>query len=336
MGPARRPARTLRRWGRRNPVQSTGYAFLATIAAVMVWMAVVLALHAGLFGFSVGSSPSGRELTAFATFIGGGLATAATLFGALLTSDHNARERRRLAVTSLLEAIPAGTPQRLAGTLSTTILIGQPRIGLRILEPAWEAGEVDNGTATWIIDEILGDGALKRPYHMDGESADDTTLIEAAALLVLHAQDLTNAARRGEYAFPGHFMDSWDVSRDVPVLAKEFVLQAMAEVLLSQDREWWCEDDGMQDFPLQTWLDCALRPDEDESVRSAAAALFSALRSCFPQARQKHYDDAHPRAKRIARDFREYEAKADGECFELAKRIAGGWGRRPADAAAAA
>ncbi|PWI17511.1 hypothetical protein DI272_27625 [Streptomyces sp. Act143] len=336
MGRLRRVTGALRIWARRNPVQSAGYLFLAAIAAVMLWMAVVLALHAGLFGFSVGSSPEGEELTVFATFIGGGLATAATLFGTLLTAEHNARERQRLDVTSLLEAIPPGTPQRLSGTLSATILIGQPRVAIRILEPAWDAGDVDNGTATWIIDEILADGALKHPYHMEAQFADDTTLVEAASLLLLHAKSLTNPTNRGEYAFPGHFMDGWDVSRGVPVLAKMFVLQATAEVLLSQDRDWWCEGDQMQDFPLHVWRDCALKSGEDEEVRSSAAALFSALRSCFSETEQRRYESRHPDAALIERDFRAYEGKADGECFELAKEIAEKWSNNRVETAAAA
>ncbi|WP_458244898.1 hypothetical protein [Streptomyces sp. MAI_2237] len=336
MSAGRRASRGLLNWARSNPAQSVGYAFLSVIALVMAVMAVMLALHSGLLGFTVGSPPGDRELAVFATFIGGGLATAVTLFGALLTTEHNARERRRLDFETIvkgLEALPAGKPERVAGILSTTVLIGQPRVAIRILEPAWEAGEVDDGTATWIIDEILADGALQHPYHLDGEFADETTMVEATSLLLEHAasRGLTNPRVEGEYAFPGRLMDKWNVGGDVPVAAKEYVLQAMGEVLLSQDKAWWCGDaEEMQQFPIEPWLDCALATDEDESVRESAAVLFSALHSCFPEEEQRRFDGRHAGAEAVLRRVpAENGVKANGECLELAGRIATDWGGAP-------
>jgi hypothetical protein len=51
----------------------------------------------------------------FLTFIGGGLATATTVFAALLTREHNAPERRRLRLETViksLESLPAETWNR--------------------------------------------------------------------------------------------------------------------------------------------------------------------------------------------------------------------------------
>jgi hypothetical protein len=328
----RRGSRWILNWMRGNRAHLIAFVTLTAVSFVpLLWMALVLALHTGLFGFSVGRSPTGLELRAFATFIGGGLATAAMIFGALLTAEHNTRERRRLdfdTVLKSLEAIPAGTPQRLAGVLSATVLIGQPRIALRILGPAWQAGEVDAGTATWIIDEIIADGSFKHPYHLDGEIADNTTLIEAASLLLQYSGQLTNPGNKGEYSFPGHFMDTWDAGKGMPQVAKLYVLQAMAEVLLSQRKGWWCYDGVPCDFPMEPWVDCVRKEQGDPIVGSSAAALLVGLCEGLPAQERQRYVDSHDLAPDILRkDLEAFKDVADTECYELAQQIAGKWHR---------
>ncbi|WP_020658986.1 hypothetical protein [Amycolatopsis benzoatilytica] len=325
---AGRPVRRLTGWVRRNPVQSLAFIVLTAITFGMMWMAVALALRTGLFGFSAGSPPTSQDLPTFATFIGGGLATAATMFGALLTAEHNARERKRLdfeTITKSLEAIPPGK-QRVAGVLATALLLGQPRIAIRMLEPAWKADEVDNATATWIIDEILGNGTADRPAHSDGESSDRATIKEASIILLQHAKSLTNHASRGDYEFAGHFMDGWEAGRGVPPEAKYFVLQAMADVLLSESPDWWSDGRGLPSFPLDAWLDCARRPDEDSRVKNSAAALFSALYSRFSSGDQDRYEQTHPGARGIVEnDLTAFDGKAEHECLVLARKIKTTW-----------
>ena len=68
------------------------------------------------------------------------------------------RERRRLRLETVLKSLdclPRETSARMAGVLSTMVLLGQRRIAIRVLQPAWKDENEDPGTATWLIDQVL-------------------------------------------------------------------------------------------------------------------------------------------------------------------------------------
>src|SRR5512139_2504795 len=130
------------------------HALLSVVVVSLLWIAAALAIRSGLFAVT-GRAPSSDQIKVFLAFIGGGLGTAATVFTALITRDHNERERDRLQLQTVidsLQSLPESPPSpRVAGVLSTVVLLGHERVGIRILDPAWEAHLVDDATATWLI-----------------------------------------------------------------------------------------------------------------------------------------------------------------------------------------
>ena len=69
-------------------------ALLVFIVIPLLWMGYSLAVRSGMFGFSsvsASNAPTSDQVKLFLTFIGGGLATAATLFAALFTRAQHAR-----------------------------------------------------------------------------------------------------------------------------------------------------------------------------------------------------------------------------------------------------
>jgi len=246
-------------------------------------MALALVIRAGMFGFA--GELDAKQITAFLTFISAGLATAATVFGALLTHEHNKRARRRQdfeIVIKSLEALPIGTEQRIGGVLAATVLLGQPRIAIRVLEPAWRSGQVDSETATWIIDEILLDAELYS-HLADRDHVDKETVDEATVILEKHANDLTDSDTPGAFSFPGRYMHGWEHSEKLSIDAKLLILQATGEVLLSQGKAWWFPGDQLSVFPAIVWRDCIEDETEDILVRSSAAVLLDGLCECFTE-----------------------------------------------------
>lgn len=272
-------------WKRARTTRNWPYlALLAFVVLPLLWMAYSLAVRSGMFGFSeVPSSqaPSSGQVTLFLTFIGGGLATAVTLFGALFTREHNLRERRRLrleAVLKSVDSLPVRSQARMAGVLSTYLLLGQPRIAIRVLEPAWKEGAVDHGTATWVIGQVLtGEGAYGEASEED--FPDEAAINEAAALVADQADQLMDDRM---YYFPGHFLRQWSTERELPAEAKDSLLLAMGRMLASRDKRWWSRDGNPPAWPTIVLLECA-ESERVASVRSSAAVLLAALHDCFPQ-----------------------------------------------------
>jgi hypothetical protein len=302
-------------------------ALLVFIILPLLWIAYSLAVRASMFGFSNAPSsnaPSSDQVKLFLTFIGGGLATAVTMFAALFTREHNIRERRRLRLETVLkslDSLPAETSPRMAGVLSTMVLLGQQRIAIRVLEPAWENGSVDPGTATWLIGQVLT-GASSYGDPLDGDRTDMAAINEAAVLLVNHANQLTDEHM---YYFPGYFLERWRTEKELPTSAKNYLLIAMGRMLTSRDKDWWSPGGGPPVWPTKVLVKCA----ENESVRSirlSAAVLLAALHDCFP----KEFEDSlrSDRMETILKQADEAVAthSVPREYLSLANKIRSDWG----------
>lgn len=257
------------------------FVVLAVVLAPLLWMATSVAVGSGLFRLT--DVPTGPQLGAFLTFIGTSLATVATVFAALLTRAHNARERQRLRLETViksLETLPAEAEKaRLAGVLSTMVLLGQERLAIRVLQPAWDDGMVDDATATWLLGQVLT-GRHSRDAA-DGDRVDVDAVHEAAVLLRSHANRLTRE-KAGQYSFAGHFMRQWRTKNNLPPQAKLDVLHAMGEMLVARGRDWWSQEGELPYWPTFVLVECA-RKDPHRGVRSSAGVLLAALRDSFPQ-----------------------------------------------------
>ncbi|GAA1984804.1 hypothetical protein [Catenulispora subtropica] len=267
---------------RRNMRHNWPYLALFVVVVIpLLWMALAIAVRGHMFSFT-GGAPTPDELKIFLTFIGGGLATAVTMFGALLTRTHNARERRRMQLEAVLKAfdyMPKRPADRISGALSAMVMLGQKQVALRVLEAAWKRGEVDSEAATWVLGQIMREDLDSDAF--DREYLDPSAVEEASALLLIHADELTDRSRELTYSFPGDMDTNWQ--RQLPRGAKNNVLKASARVLLSQNRQWWSPKGRMPSFPTRVWLDC-INHEYDPVIRSSAAVLLKALRSCFPEA----------------------------------------------------
>jgi hypothetical protein len=269
----------------------TGWPFVVLTIAIapLLWMAVSVAVHAGLF--ELAGAPGPNQLGAFVTFIGTSLAAVATVFAALLTRAHNVRERHRLrleTVVKSLEMLPDTSKRaRIAGVLSTMVLLGQERVAMRVLHPAWEDGDVDDGTATWLIGQVLAGGRSR--LAREGDQLDDVAMREAAVLLFNHSSSLTGE-KAGQYYFAGHFMRQWRTKNHLPPQVKLDVLRTMGQMLVDRGREWWSPTGELPYWPTIVLLECA-RKDPHRGVRSSAAVLLAALRDSFPQEFGKRVPD---------------------------------------------
>jgi hypothetical protein len=242
-------------------------ALLVLVVLPLLVMAAALALRYDMFDVS-GEKPDTEVVQVFLTFIAGGLATAATVFGALLTRQHNQRAEHRLRLETVakeLDHLPEGRA-RTAGSIATMVLLGEQSVAMRVLEPAWSDHEVDDATATWLIGQVLCD--LEK---------DETAIDEAATLLRAHAKDLTIAGRPGYFNFPGSLMHGW--RPDLPPGAKEDVLLAMADTLISQDLSWWPNKPPA--WPARSLVRCVV-DDPDESTARCACVLLAVLYDAFP------------------------------------------------------
>lgn len=271
------------------------YVVLACAVVPLLWMAISVAVKAGLFDLS--GPPNQGQIGAFLTFIGATLGTVATVFAALLTRGHNARERQRLRLETVirsLESLPAEAEKsRMAGVLSTMVLLGQERIAMRVLLPAWDEGLVDHGTATWLIGQVLTEGR----YAADGDRVDEETRNEAAGLLVDRADQLADA-ETGRLHFPGYFMRRWKTRKRIPAQVKLDLLHAMGEMLASREKSWWSSTGNLPHWPTAVLLEC-VRKERDPRVRSTAAVLLDALQDAFPEQFRRHVRESaaiHARA----------------------------------------
>jgi hypothetical protein len=300
-----RLARTLRDLKSKVPL-----VVLGCVVVLLLWMAGSIAVQSGLLGFGY-LDP--KQFGIFLTFIGACLGTVATVFAALLTRAHNAREHQRLRLDSViksLESIPSEAPKaRLAGVLSTMTLLGHHRVAIRVLKPAWDAGEVDDGTATWVIGQVLV--GAKPEAARDDLDLDENAAKEAATLLFLNAAQLTDSASRISY-FPQHFVTRWTTERELPAEAKLFLLLTVGRMLVTRSRSWWSPDDRLPNFPTDMLIDC-VENERLRGIRSCAAVLLAALRDQLPKAAEKYFRPAelaaiadHANVARVPAEVRKF------------------------------
>lgn len=294
------------------------FVVLGLFVLLVLWMAASVTVRSGLLGFSGPVDP--KQVGAFLTFIAAFLGTAATVFGALLTRAHNAREQQRLRLDSVIKSLesipPAASRARLAGVLSTMALLGHHRVAIRVLNPAWKQGEVDAATATWVIGQVLT-GA--KPEAAKGDEGFDLIAVkEAATVLYIRAGKLTER-KPGHYAFPGHFLRQWRTEHELPEEVKEFLLLTIGRMLAGRDRSWWAPHGELPDWPVDVLMDCA-EHERVRSVRSSAAVLLEAMRHQFP----KEFADFSPRELALV-SARANEGPVLAEIREFADHIRDRW-----------
>lgn len=263
-------------------------------------MAAIMAIRAGMF--SISGKPQDDQINVFLTFIGGGLATAATVLGALFTWEHNRRERRRLGLDTAINSLSylnKGAQPQVAGVLASMMLLGQPHIAIRVLAPAWDEKQVEAGTATWLIGQVLP-GGRARAGIADGDLADNTVMSEASALLLRHAEELTGEQPRS-YCFPDQFFQQWRTKPKLPKQIKIYLLAVAGRMLASRDMHWWWRDGHPPDWPTGMLEECAIF-DDDEEIRWSATILLSVLYSCNRKYFEKKYTQPGPLAARL--DYR--------------------------------
>ena len=157
----------------------TWLAFFLLVVLPLYAIAVGACIRSGLFRFN-GASFNNDQLKAIWTFLAAGLATGATVLGALLTKSHNDRtlafqsesehrqevlagetnDRLTLdAVTKVLNLIymdegysPKGA---IAGGLATLVQLGHPIVAMRVLAAVLRDTAVDYETAAWLISQVL-------------------------------------------------------------------------------------------------------------------------------------------------------------------------------------
>jgi hypothetical protein len=292
-------------------------ALFILIILPLLSAASILAVRSRLFVGS-GSPPSNDQLKAFLAFIGGGLATAATVMASLLTWQHNKRAERQLELDTVvkgLESLPDGEA-RVAGAIATMVLLGQQPVAMRVLEPAWRNNVVDSATATWLIGQVLS-----------ADQKDETAINEAASTLLLHASKLTDRDKRQYISVPGSCFTVWH--KGLPTRPRRQLLAAMAETLLSQEKGWWLTDNQLMPWPASIFAE-AMTEDPDVTVKTCAAVLLNAILECFPD-----FTFRADVQKRLGSDIRQRaRERADGATdvpavfWQLAERI-GVWGGTP-------
>ena len=258
--------RRFRRGASAAPQPAGADAFERMIhVALLVIVILPMLVLAMLVGWKSGLVLGDEELTdtqlqVFTTFIGGGLATSATLVGILLTYAHNRRAERRLQLETViksLENLPVGKA-RLAGAITTMVLLGHQGVAMRVLQPAWHQGEVDEATATWLIDRVIA-----------SEPRDPDAVDEAVTILREHADQLPEKEHRGYVNFPGAFFQRWNPTLSVP--SKQNMLWAMGEAVLNRPPEWYFSTPPR--WPISIIAECMLE-DPDETTRACAAILL--------------------------------------------------------------
>ncbi|MEV4751978.1 hypothetical protein AB0K21_36955 [Streptosporangium sp. NPDC049248] len=303
------------------------------IAVPMYWIAAALTIRSKLYS-PFGGMPTSDQVSIFQTFIGGGLATAATLFGALLTRSHNRREHRRLQLQAVLESLKS-LPEReikgrMSGVFPAMVMLGQQNVALRALDEAVNKDFLSMDTVVWIIDEILNSGYKFSRVGGDGDFIDTGVADEAASLLHKYAENglLTQTSPRDVW-FPGYFFrGNWN--RTMTFYSKDFTLRASAHTLLSQEKGWWSKAASSQlpDFPTKTWIDCAKR-DFEPTIRSAATILLDALITSFPESPGASKEKVQLRnsAKKAVAKRKRRITDVPQEYHELAYKIRNKWRR---------
>lgn len=306
-------------------------ALAVFIVLPLYWMAGYLAFRAGMFGFTHSTLSEDEQVKMFLTFIGGGLATAATVLGTLLTRRYREREAWRQnceAVNAGLQSLNPGK-SRVAGVLTNTVELGKPEIAVRILDPAWRTDDLDAATATWIIDQVLLKAAGK-----PRERPSPATLHEVAVILAKHAQngDLTEEKQPRHFSIPDSLREAWKVDPAIPLDVQSLLLTATAHVLLSREWQWWCDDPKIPPrWPHNLWLSCVTAahesaqdaPSGKPSLGMEAAVLLSGLYA--RQIASRELGGTRTSTWEVYWDAKSRYNDKLGEYLELARQISEKW-----------
>jgi hypothetical protein len=270
-------------WSDRPKWRWIWVAFFLFVVLPLYAIAATVCIRSNLFRF--GRGPLGdAQLKAVWTFLGAGIAAVATMLGALIAKSHNdrkeiiesaANERLRLdTVVSALKLIShdgSYSPKAMtAAGLATLVQLGHPIVAMRALGPAYEDNAVDVSTFTWLISQVLTtDATVGTPKDLDDAKE------EAAALLRTRAAtDLTSLSVTGRFYWPEAIQTRWPsgLSRN----AERSILLSIADLLLSQSKEWWTSGGATYTWVIYT-LDEAVRNSEHHETKAAAAALGQAF-----------------------------------------------------------
>lgn len=333
-GAFRRTAGTFRRTACQKWLGHLPYALLVILVVLpMAVMVGLLAVRAGMF--RVSGAPDPGQTSIFLAFIGGWLGTAATVLGMLFTWQHNRRERYRLGLETVvksLDSLESRQSPRVAGALASMVLLGHPRLALRVLASAWKLDQVDAEAATWLIGQILTSDSARHGTR-DGDPVDQSAVVEAAVLLREHAGKLTNDEPRS-FSFPWHFYNQWAAEPELPREAKEQLLVAMGKMLASRGIQWWASDGNPPRWPTEILRQCA-QFDRDPKIKSAAAVLFAELNVHFRDAFETSFKDVPDVLKEILRTGEEAKNNPYFEEYaSLARDIRAKWAPVGLEAAA--
>jgi hypothetical protein len=248
-------------------------------------MSVVAVLRSGLFDLSAGHM-NDEQFKAVWAFIASGLGTAVTIIGLLFTKSHNERtlalkaeaDKRkglleeetssRLTLDTAVKGLELlvnadgtyASKAKISGGLAVLVHLGHPIIAMRTLSAMWDDHRVDLDTATWLIGEVFKTGT-------------DPSKTEAAYLLLLHADELTDSQRKGWFYWPNELLGSWRI--DIPAEAKGHILTALMTMLLSRERAWWLSSSSIG-WVLYT-LDEIVDKENEASIKASATVYLNAL-----------------------------------------------------------
>lgn len=266
------------------------FAFLAIFVILpLLWIGLCLTIRSGIYlpwGNTSKNTPDPNLMRMFLIFIGGGLATAVTLIASLLTYDHNRLERERLREHSQeeerrlmldlairdLELMSINKQAKIAGALANMVELGHTDMALRTLEPIWHTKQVDAGTATWLIDQVLE----KEEKNGNKQSP---AINEAITLLKVHAASLTDS-KRHMWGWPPHLYH-WDP--ELSEYAKREILMAATLLITSQSKSWW-QFGEHNDLRAPVRLLSEATADKDIHISAAASNILDSLAACCPEA----------------------------------------------------
>lgn len=164
---------------------------------------------------------------------------------------EKAQESERLGLQATIEGVrllQSGaspvTRAVVAGALANVVKLGNATVAMRMLGPLAESGQVDPGTAAWVIDQVLGQqsGPAQvgpRPVG-EGPPAVDESVNDVAYFLLQHHTTFLSTGMDGMFVWPGSCAEYWD-----PRLVGNpggLTLYALASLLVSRSQAWWRAD----------------------------------------------------------------------------------------------
>jgi hypothetical protein len=257
------------------------FLFALVLLCTVLALIAILLIRSGFFNFA--APITNTQYKALWTFLASALGAAVTLIGLTLTHSHNARtlalqadvaNRQSMAEQEVesrqkLETVVKGlqlistaegkyaVSAQVAGSLASLVHLRHPVVAMRALRAAWSDGQVDVGTAVWLINEVLVDGS-------------PASQVEASALLCEHAADLCNSqkGRKGEVTWPSVLYTEW--LTHPPRACRFEILFTIVRVVLSRDKAWW----GYNYDWAVVLLDEAMKKDPDPVLRDCACHLL--------------------------------------------------------------